>query len=77
MSVMLQMDGDRGADTHAGSIETTVLPLDAATNSLLMKSPVGWVNLRPLGASSSTDSDMLTPAHVGDEVLTMATKYNE
>lgn len=42
--------------TYAGSIEVIVWPDVALTNSLLMKMPVGWVYLTPLGAWSSTGS---------------------
>lgn len=42
--------------TYVGLIEM-ILSLDLdATNSLFMKSPVGWVYVRPLGAVSSTES---------------------
>ena len=40
-------------NTNAGSMGVMVWPEVAATNSLLMKRPVGCVYLRPLGAFNS------------------------
>ena len=46
--------------TYVGFMLVIFSPDFAATHSLLMKRPVGWVYLRPLGAVSSTArSDML------------------
>jgi hypothetical protein len=42
-------------NAYAGSIESIVLPLDDATNSLPMNKPVGCVHATPLGALSSTE----------------------
>lgn len=41
--------------THAGLMLATLSPDEAATNSLLMKSPVGRVNFLPLGAVRSAE----------------------
>jgi len=46
--------------TYAGSREVIVWPDEAGTNSLLMKSPVGWVYRCPLGVTTSIDRLILT-----------------
>lgn len=46
--------------TYAGSREMIVWPDEAGTNSLLMKSPVGWVYRCPLGVTTSIDRLILT-----------------
>lgn len=44
---------------YAGSIEAIVSPLDDATNSLLIKSPTGWLHLTPFGAARSTEDTVM------------------
>lgn len=44
---------------YAGSIESIVSPLDDATNSLLIKSPTGWLHLTPFGAVRSTEGTVM------------------
>lgn len=42
-------------ETHVGLILVILFPDLDLTNSLLMKRPVGWAYLRPLGAVSSIE----------------------
>ncbi len=42
-------------ETHVGLILVILFPDLDLTNLLLMKRPVGWVYLRPLGAVSSIE----------------------
>jgi hypothetical protein len=49
-----------GWEAYVGLIEIIFLSSLLLTHSLLIKSPVGWVYFRPLGAVSSSDrSDIL------------------
>jgi len=52
-------DGEEGL-LYVGFMLSIFLPALEATNSLLMKRPIGWVYLRPLGAVRVTErSDMM------------------
>jgi hypothetical protein len=46
---------ERESVTYAGSIESIVIPLLEATNSLLINRPVGCVYFTPFGAVNSID----------------------
>jgi hypothetical protein len=46
------MGGDVRA--YVGLMEAIFFPSDDGTHSLLMKSPVGWIYVRPFGAVSWT-----------------------
>ena len=65
----LSVEGERGGGgcreggeglLYVGSMLSIFLPALEATNSLLMKRPMGWVYLRPLGAVRVMErSDMM------------------
>jgi hypothetical protein len=68
MSITDRPDGKRLACTYVGLMLVIFSPELDLTNSLLMKSPVGNVILRPLGAVSSTfRSAMLKDLDRADE----------
>ena len=46
---------DLSKNAYVGFMLVTLSPLLDFTHSLLMKRPVGWVYLTPLGAVSSTE----------------------